>query len=190
MVKVFGAQPHLSVLQSTAATLQSWKMVNKDFSTNPLFFSLLWLTSAVNPSCSTLPQTKVSYNNFLSSSNCISNVSDFYYLSQCLEDGSWTSLDISCVFDPSTLVFSDWPAVTISILCVVIIILAIIIFWSKGSVRCHPHTKSNFISKGVNASTITHSVIDSDMIKSPPHLIKSAASTSSKYKAPLSTFHR
>lgn len=67
MVKVFGVQPHLSVLQSTAATLQSWKMVNKDFSTNPLFFSLLWLTSAVNPSCSTPPLTKISiiYHNVL-----------------------------------------------------------------------------------------------------------------------------
>ena len=110
------------------------------------------------------------------------NISDIHFLSQCLEDGSWTPVDVSCVFDSSSLVFSDWPAITISILCIVIIILAVIICWARGYASCQPHTKPSFISKGVNASTIAHSVIDTDLIKS--------AMTSTKYKPPLSTFHR
>ena len=110
------------------------------------------------------------------------NISDIHFLSQCLEDGFWSPVKVSCMFDSSSLVFSDWPAITISILCIIIIILVIIVCWAKGYTTCKPPVKPSFISKGVNASTIAHSVIDTDLIKS--------AMTSANYKPPLSTFHR
>ena len=109
-------------------------------------------------------------------------ISDIHFLSQCLEDGLWSPVEVSCMFDSSSLVFSDWPAITISILCIIIIILVIIVCWAKGYTTCKPPTKPCFISKGVNASTIAHSVIDTDLIKS--------AMTSANYNPPLSTFHR
>ena len=179
-----GLGPHSTALLSIVAILQNWRMETRSSSTAPPCSTPWWPTVVWSLTSWTQLPTKVLQLQSHKGPSLIygHNISDIHFLSQCLEDGLWSPVEVSCMFDSSSLVFSDWPAITISILCIIIIILVIIVCWAKGYTTCKPPTKPCFISKGVNASTIAHSVIDTDLIKS--------AMTSANYNPPLSTFHR
>ena len=100
-------------------------------------------------------------------------------VSQCLEDGLWSSVESLCLLQTSARA-SPWPVITISMLVLVIFLLLSCLLWLYGYDRILEmvQSKPSQMSQGVS----TRNISTSEILEFQASLGTGASSLSSFYK--------